>query len=88
MDQKKLKILQQKKNEIDSKIKQIKRQQRAKRNELNNRRKMLIGSYYLEQALRSNSVAELRENMLSFLTKDEDKKLFDEIQINQLIKSR
>ena len=86
MDNQKLKTLQQKKDEIDSKIKRIQKQQRAQQTELNNRRKILIGSYYLEQIKRSNSMPELLQTMQQFLIKDEDKKLFTEEGIKKLIK--
>lgn len=86
MDNQKLKTLQQKKDEIDSKIKRIQKQQRAQQTELNNRRKILIGSYYLEQIKRSNSMPELLQTMQQFLANDEDKKLFTEEGIKKLIK--
>ncbi len=86
MDSQKLKTLQQKKDKIDSKIKRIQKQQRAKETELNNRRKILIGSYHLEQTKRSNSIPELLQNMQQFLIKDEDKKLFTEEDMKKLIK--
>ena len=86
MNNQKLKTLQQKKDKIDSKIKRIQKQQRAQQTELNNRRKILIGSYYLEQIKRSNSMPELLQTMQQFLANDEDKKLFTEEGIKKLIK--
>ena len=86
MNNQKLKTLQQKKDKIDSKIKRIQKQQRAQQTELNNRRKILIGLYYLEQIKRSNSMPELLQTMQQFLIKDEDKKLFTEEGIKKLIK--
>lgn len=41
------------------------------------RRKILVGSYYLEQALKNNQMDELKKLLDSFLTRDSDRKLFD-----------
>ncbi len=41
------------------------------------RRKILVGSYYLEQARKDNQLAELNALMDGFLTRDSDRKLFN-----------
>ena len=42
-------------------------------------RKILIGTYYLEQATNNGNIQELQNIMLSYLQKDRDKKLFEVI---------
>ena len=41
------------------------------------RRKILVGSYYLEQASKNETLEELKKAMDLFLTRDSDRKLFD-----------
>jgi len=42
-------------------------------------RKILVGTYYLEQAQNSSTMPELQNKMLSFLQKERDKALFKNI---------
>lgn len=41
------------------------------------RRKILIGSYYLEEAIKKNQMEEIKKHMDTFLTRDSDRVLFD-----------
>ncbi len=41
------------------------------------RRKILIGSYYLDQALKENKLDEIKKLMDEYLTRDSDRKLFE-----------
>lgn len=41
------------------------------------RRKILVGSCYLEEALRNNRMDEIKKHMDKFLTRDSDRALFD-----------
>ncbi len=41
------------------------------------RRKILVGSYYLDQAIKENRFDEIKKLMNSYLTRDNDRKLFD-----------
>ncbi len=41
------------------------------------RRKILIGSYYLEEAIKNNRMEEIKKHMDKFLTRDSDRVLFD-----------
>lgn len=41
------------------------------------RRKILIGSYYLDHTLKNNQMDALKKLMDGFLTRDSDRKLFD-----------
>jgi len=41
------------------------------------RRKILVGSYYLEQAEKQNTMGEINNLMDKFLTRNSDRELFD-----------
>jgi large subunit ribosomal protein L7/L12 len=41
------------------------------------RRKILVGSYYLDKALEENKFNELKKLMDGYLTRDSDRKLFE-----------
>jgi hypothetical protein len=41
------------------------------------RRKILIGSFYLDKAVQENKFDELKKLMNGYLTRDSDRKLFD-----------
>lgn len=41
------------------------------------RRKILVGSYYLDKALQEDKFNELKKLMDSYLTRDSDRKLFE-----------
>jgi hypothetical protein len=41
------------------------------------RRKILVGSYYLEQAIENSQMEEIKKIMDRFLTRDSDRKLFE-----------
>jgi hypothetical protein len=43
-------------------------------------RKILVGSYYLEQAKNKGATQELQKIMLSYLKKDSDRKLFKQTE--------
>lgn len=41
------------------------------------RRKILVGSYYLDQAQKENKLADINKLMDDYLTRDSDRKLFE-----------
>lgn len=41
------------------------------------RRKILIGSYYLEQAQKENKLDDIKKIMASYLSRESDRKLFE-----------
>lgn len=49
------------------------------------RRKILIGSYYLDQASHQGKMHELKQCMESYLKRNQDRKLFDLPEINEPI---
>jgi hypothetical protein len=78
-------LLKSKKIEnIEKKIEQLKAQKateeariRAKAKKDDTRRKILIGAYFLEQAEKNGTMDDLKNRMNSFLTRPNDRALFD-----------
>jgi hypothetical protein len=54
---------------------------RAKQSERkqDTRRKILVGSYHLDKAIKENKLADLKQLMDGYLTRENDRKLFDSI---------
>lgn len=44
------------------------------------RRKILIGSYYLDKAIKENSLSELNKRMSEYLTRETDRNLFEALE--------
>jgi hypothetical protein len=57
--------------------------EQSKERKDNTRRKILIGSYYLEQANKNNSFDSVVKLMDSYLTRDSDRMLFDLLPIKK-----
>lgn len=49
------------------------------------RRKILVGSYYLDLARKEGRMAQLQEIMENYLTRPSDKKLFDFDETNKIL---
>ena len=73
----KLKKLQQKKDQIDARIKLIESREKAKAKKDDTRRKILIGAMIMEQMEKSDeSKKKALANLNGFLTRPLDRKLF------------
>jgi hypothetical protein len=73
----KLEKLKQDKELLSRKIQRIEAKQKLQENKYDIRRKILVGTYFLEKAKSENSMDKLMEYMNVFLTKDRDRKLFN-----------
>lgn len=62
---------------IEARIQKCENRNKQKERKQETRRKILIGSYYLEKAIRNNQLEEIKNLMNSFLKRDSDRKLFD-----------
>lgn len=69
--------LEERKKQIESQIQQIKARHNQRQRKADTRRKILVGSYYLEQAERENRMEELKRALDKYLTRDLDRALFD-----------
>ncbi len=69
--------LRQKRERLDAQIQSAEARVKVTKRKQDTRRKILIGSYYLDLAIKNGSTHELKKIMEEYLTRDSDKKLFD-----------
>lgn len=72
----KLKKLQDRKSAITAKMQKVEASAKLATRKQELQRKILVGTYYLEQAIKNGKMKELRTVMLEHLQKDRDRKLF------------
>ena len=72
-----LNSLKKKRNIINARIRLMQNKEQSKERKDNTRRKILIGSYYLEQANKNNYFDSIVKLTDSYLTRDSDRMLFD-----------
>ena len=68
--------LKKKRDVINARIRLITNREQSKDRKDATRRKILIGSYYLDQANKNNSFDAIVKLMNTYLTRDSDRKLF------------
>ena len=71
-----LEKLKAQRQKLDARIQKMEAIGKVQSRKQDVRRKILIGAYYLNQAIKEGSVPQLREMMNAFLTRESDKKLF------------
>ena len=72
----KLKKLQNRKSAITAKMQKLEATVKTIARKQDLQKKILVGTYYLEQAIKNGKTEELRAVMLEYLQKDVDRKLF------------
>ena len=75
--------LKKKRDIINARIRLMQNKEQSKERKDNTRRKILIGSYYLDQANKNNSFNDIVKLMDSYLTRDSDRMLFDLLPIKK-----
>ena len=71
-----LEKLKSQRQKLDARIQKMEAMGKSQTRKQDVRRKILIGAYYLNQAIKEGTVPQLREMMSGFLTRESDKKLF------------
>ncbi|HRA42601.1 MAG TPA: mobilization protein [Gammaproteobacteria bacterium] len=71
-----LEKLKAQRQKLDVRIQKMEAMGKSQARKQDVRRKILIGAYYLSQAIKDGTVPALRETMNVFLTRESDKKLF------------
>lgn len=71
-----LQKLKEQRQTLDRRIQKMEALSKVQTRKQDVRRKILIGAYYLNQAVKDGTVAKLKEVMNVFLTRESDKKLF------------
>jgi large subunit ribosomal protein L7/L12 len=69
--------LKKKRDIINARIRLVQNREQSKERKDNTRRKILIGSYYLDQANKNNSFNDIIKLMDSYLTRDSDRMCID-----------
>lgn len=74
--QKRLEELKDKQKKITAQIQQVEAREKTATRKKDTRRKILIGSYYLDQSADKNKMAEIEKLMDGYLKRDNDRILF------------
>jgi hypothetical protein len=75
----KLKILKDRKSTITAKMQKLEASAKTVVRKQDLQKKILVGAYYLEQAVKNNGMKELQTIMLEYLQRESDKKLFKDL---------
>ncbi|WPX97493.1 mobilization protein [Candidatus Bandiella euplotis] len=68
--------LTKKRDVLNARIRLMQNREQSKERKNNTRRKILVGSFYLDQANKNNSFDDIVRLMDDYLTRDSDRKLF------------
>lgn len=79
MDKKNPRIAQLKKRQeqLKAQIQALEAREKAQERKKDTRRKILVGSYYLDKAMKENNWTEIQTIMAQYLTRESDRALFD-----------
>ena len=72
-----LKRLKEQRDKINARIQAAEAREKTNERKTDTRIKILIGSYYLDQAKENNQLGEIKKLMEKYLTRPSDRKLFD-----------
>lgn len=72
----KLEQLKKQKSVIEARIQATEARLKTTNRKQDTRRKILVGSYYLDKAVKENTMEDLKIKMCRYLTRDSDRKLF------------
>ena len=73
----KLDKLKKKQEALKARIELMAAAEKTKAKKQDTRRKILLGAYFLEQAMKAGTVAEMYQKLDGFLTRNSDRVLFD-----------
>ena len=72
-----LERLKEQRDKINARIQAAEARSKTNERKTDTRRKILVGSYYLDQARENNQLGEVKKLMDKYLTRPSDRKLFD-----------
>ena len=73
----KIEKLKKKQEVLRSRIQIIEAREKSKERRLETRKKILVGSYFIEQYISQNEYEELKKIMDKYLTRESDRKVFE-----------
>jgi len=71
-----LERLKEQREKLNARIQAVEAREKSKERKIDVRKKILIGAYYLDQAEKNNSMAEIVNLMDKFLKRDFDRDIF------------
>jgi len=74
---KKLEALKKKQAQIAEQIKDIEAREKEEERKRDTRRKILVGSFYLDKAKENGTLEQLKNELDNYLTRKDDRELFD-----------
>lgn len=75
--------LKKQRDKINARIRLLQNKEQSKERKDNTRRKILVGSYYLDLASKNDSFSDIKSLMDNYLTRDSDRSLFDLMPIKK-----
>jgi len=72
-----LQKLKEQKEKLEARIQLIENREKHKERKKDTRRKILVGSYYLDEAEKNGALDKIKKIMDSYLTRESDRLLFD-----------
>lgn len=73
----KIESLKKQQAQLKARIQALEATDRQRERKRDTRRKILVGSYYLDQAQKNGTLENINQTMGTFLTRDNDRALFD-----------
>lgn len=73
----KIDALKKQREQLDARIQKLAAAESTRERKRATRRKILVGSYYLDHVEKNNSFDELKQKLATFLTRNSDRVLFD-----------
>jgi hypothetical protein len=71
-----LEKLKEQRDKINARIQQKEARLKTSERKIDTRKKILIGSYFLDEAIKSGTFEEIKKKLDSFLTRNSDRRLF------------
>jgi hypothetical protein len=72
-----LEKLKEQRDKLNARIQQKEAHLKSSERKMDTRKKILIGSYFLDNAIKAGTFEEIKQKMNSFLTRNSDRVLFD-----------
>ncbi len=72
-----LERLKEQRAKIEARIQAVENRSKHAQRKQDTRRKILIGSYYFDKAIKDNKLEDIKKLMDDYLTRDSDRKLFE-----------
>lgn len=79
--------LKEQRDKLNACIQQQEARLKQSSRKIDTRKKILVGSYYLEQASKNGTIKELNNLIRNYLTRESDKRLFEIQQIEQSVEN-